>query len=94
MAGNPDYTDKRYRAANARKRRSTPTPICWICGEPIDLSLSRHHRMAWTADHITPLSLGGSLHGPTRAAHRACNASRGDGTRGMPIDHWPTSRNW
>ena len=90
----PDYTDKRYRRQNARLRRSTPTPVCWICGELIDLELPRHHRMAWTADHIIPLSKGGDLYGERRAAHRACNSSRGDGTSPTPAEHYPTSRKW
>lgn len=94
MAGNPAYTDKRYRKQNARMRRSTPTPICWICGELIDLELPRHHRMAWTADHLTPLSQGGDIYGERRPAHRACNSSRGDGTHPTPADKFPTTRNW
>lgn len=35
---------------------------------------------AETHDHITPLSKGGHILGPTRPACRACNSSRGNRT--------------
>jgi 5-methylcytosine-specific restriction endonuclease McrA len=43
---------------------------CWLCGGP-DAS---------EADHLVPLSRGGSLTdiGNMRSAHRSCNASRGN----------------
>lgn len=65
---------------------------CWLCGEPVDKTLPRNHRMAGTADHITPVSLGGHPLGPMRLAHRACNSRRGNGQPQRP----PTrhSREW
>ena len=65
-----------------------------VVGELIDLELPRHHRMAWTADHLTPLSQGGDIYGERRPAHRACNSSRGDGTHPTPADKFPTTRQW
>jgi 5-methylcytosine-specific restriction endonuclease McrA len=43
--------------------------ICWICGQP----------GALTADHIKPLSHGGStIINNLKAAHRSCNSRRGN----------------
>lgn len=47
--------------------------------------------MAFTADHVTPLAVGGHITGPLKPAHRACNSRRNDGTREARI---PTTRRW
>lgn len=58
--------------------------VCWLCTLPIDMSLSKRdprHAMAWTLDHVVPLSLDPSLAlEPTNAreAHRRCNSKRGN----------------
>lgn len=55
-------------------------PMCWLCRLPIDLTLPHQDRMAYTVEHLDPLSLGGSLLDLDRArpAHRSCNSSRGN----------------
>ncbi|MGI8313327.1 HNH endonuclease [Saccharopolyspora hattusasensis] len=67
--------------------------ICWICGKQINLDLPPNHRMSFTADHIVPLSLGGSnTLDNARPAHRSCNSKRSN-----RIDYIPpsvTSRDW
>jgi len=54
--------------------------VCWICRLPIDAALSPPDRLAGTADHVLPLSKGGSdTDGNLRAAHFSCNCRRGAG---------------
>ncbi|WP_416382337.1 HNH endonuclease [Nocardia transvalensis] len=77
----------------ATKKLRKESQVCWICGQPIDVTLPHTDRMSWTADHVTPRSLGGHLLGELRAAHRACNASRGNRANTL-ADRMPTSRAW
>lgn len=78
----------RKKTAALRKRADT----CHICGKPIDRTLDYRDPMSWTADHVRPLTKGGKLLGPMKAAHRSCNARRGNRTE--PADPLPTSRAW
>ena len=71
----PEYRRRRERLM------AQPNPVCWLCGEPIDMNLPPLHGQAFTLDHLTPLARGGTLDGPAEPAHRACNAARGDGRR-------------
>lgn len=66
------------RAALKRKTKRLGLP-CSLCGKPFDWSLHPSDGMAWTADHITPLAVGGHITGPMRPAHRSCNSKRNDG---------------
>ncbi|RJO79323.1 HNH endonuclease [Nocardia panacis] len=94
VAGKRNGLDHRaYRRAKAALRRESR--VCWICGQPIDTSLTQEdgRGMDWTADHVTPRSKGGHLLGELRAAHRACNAARGNRADTM-ADRMPTSRKW
>jgi 5-methylcytosine-specific restriction endonuclease McrA len=51
---------------------------CHLCGLRVDLSLSGHHQMGPTIDHVIPLSLGGVDGAENVAlAHWICNARRG-----------------
>lgn len=79
-----------YRAKTAKLRKRADT--CWICGQPIDLTLDYRDPMSWTADHVQPLTKGGKLLGPMKAAHRSCNAKRGNRTGER--NRLPTSRDW
>jgi len=65
---------------------------CWLCMQPIDYTAEPRTPASFSADHVTPTSLGGD---PTRSsnlrpAHYGCNSSRGNTTRGQ----YPTSRQW
>ncbi|MFD7791017.1 HNH endonuclease [Streptomyces sp. NPDC059759] len=54
---------------------------CWICGHNIPTNVDgRTHPLAFTLDHLVPLSRGGDLTDPSnaRSAHRRCNSSRGN----------------
>jgi hypothetical protein len=54
--------------------------MCWICRKEIDRQLLPPHRHAGTADHVVPISKGGSDdEANLRAAHFSCNARRGAG---------------
>lgn len=53
--------------------------VCWLCGEPVDMSLKYPHPRSASIDHFIPLSLGGD---DTRAnvylAHLGENLARGN----------------
>ncbi len=57
---------------------------CWICGHDIPYEITGPeagtHPMAFTLDHLAPLSKGGDLLAPgnARSAHRRCNSRRGN----------------
>ncbi|MFE9381392.1 HNH endonuclease [Streptomyces sp. NPDC006855] len=94
MAGNP-RNGRPYRTLCARQR-ALGLP-CWICGHDIAYDITGpeagRHRLAFTLDHETPLSRGGSLLDPAnaRSAHRKCNSQRGNR---MTTDQPKASRRW
>jgi 5-methylcytosine-specific restriction endonuclease McrA len=51
---------------------------CWICDEPVDLTVKAPHPRSATLDHIIPRSLGGT-NDPDNlgTAHFICNCRRG-----------------
>jgi 5-methylcytosine-specific restriction endonuclease McrA len=68
---------------------------CWICGHNIPLNVDgKRHPLAFTLDHLIPLSKGGSLLDPAnaRSAHRKCNSARGNRT--APQVRQKASRRW
>lgn len=50
---------------------------CWLCGDPVDMTLRRPSKWCPSVDHVIPISHGGGdlLHN-TGLAHWYCNASR------------------
>lgn len=68
----------RYRVRRQKLKSSTRNHLCHLCGDPIDLSLPYPHPGSWSADHLIPVSLGGSNDGELRSAHLFCNQSRGN----------------
>lgn len=89
----PEKQGRNHRAYRAKtKRLRARADTCHICGEWIDRTLDYRHPMSWTADHVTPLTKGGKLLGELRAAHRSCNARRGNRVDKHP--QLPTSRDW
>lgn len=42
----------------------------------MDHTIPRDRPDSATADHITPVGLGGHIHGPMYGAHRVCNMRR------------------
>lgn len=52
--------------------------ICWLCGEPVDLTLTFPHPLSKSMDHVVPHSKGGKFtFANLRLAHRICNDARG-----------------
>lgn len=93
MAGYDDRTyRKRTHALRAHVKR-TGEP-CWLCGQPIDLTLPYTHKMSFTADHVDALGNGGRLLGDLRPAHRSCNSSRGKKRTREQITQPRTTRTW
>lgn len=72
--------DHSYRARrDALKRIATRKNLpCHLCGDTIDYTAPYTDRRAFTADHIDAVANGGSMTGPLKPAHRACNSRRGD----------------
>lgn len=66
---------RRARIKRALLRRDGPT--CWICTDPIDLTLPGSDRRSWSVDHVIRVRDGGSnLLGNLRPSHRICNEDR------------------
>lgn len=80
------YDHRAYR--RARQRLRAKNNICWICGKEIDTTLPAGNPGAWTADHETPISKGGSIMGPIKPAHHGCNSRRGN----RPMDDYQPTR--
>lgn len=74
----------RNKAARLKARARNNNWPCQACGKPIDYNADYKDRNAFTADHVTPLAQGGHILGQLVPMHRACNASKGDGTRTLP----------
>lgn len=78
------------------QQRSLGLP-CWLCGHNIAYEikgpLAGKHPLAFTLDHLIPLSKGGDLLDPAnaRSAHRRCNSARGNRTT---IKQARASRRW
>lgn len=90
-----------YRKARAKLLASATH--CALCGQPLDHAAPARSRWSPTADHIVPLSQGGSLTAPSnlRAAHYGCNSARGNGVtvgkgtgRRKPSSTSASSRRW
>jgi 5-methylcytosine-specific restriction endonuclease McrA len=94
VAGNP-RNGRPYRALCVRQR-ALGLP-CWLCGHNIAYEIrgpeAGKHPLAFTLDHLVPLSRGGDLLDPAnaRSAHRRCNSARGNRTS---IKQRRASRRW
>lgn len=70
-------------------------PHCWLCNEPIDLTITDQYDPRYgTIDHVIPFSKGGN-DSPSnlRPSHRGCNISRQDrDPAALGVN--PTSRKW
>lgn len=54
---------------------------CFLCGEPIDLTILRNQYGACSAEHLVPRVKGGrDSRGNLAATHWECNKKRGQGT--------------
>lgn len=84
----------RDRARRRIAQRVKAGEPCCFCGMPINLAIPYPDPMAFTVDHATPTSHGGSDHyAALRPAHFRCNRQRSnlpDGTVGRnsgALDH-------
>jgi 5-methylcytosine-specific restriction endonuclease McrA len=76
------HEHRRYRAN--RKRVLSGQPVCWICGKPIDITLTRYKindegkrtvdPLAPSADHVQAVTKGGGHElANLKPAHLGCN---------------------
>ena|SRR5690606_4374734 len=79
VEGRP-YKRNKERLKRIGKQNALP---CALCREPIDYDLHYSESMAFSVDHIVPVSLGGSENSFSnmQPAHSKCNKSRGNGAR-------------
>ncbi|GGZ28529.1 hypothetical protein GCM10010387_22490 [Streptomyces inusitatus] len=92
MLVNPRNGRPYRRLVDAQRALGLP---CWICGHNIPTTVDRQrHPLAFTLDHLVPLSRGGDLLAPAnaRSAHRRCNSARGNRTTPRPPQR--ASRRW
>ena len=69
----------------ARRKALRGATHCAICERWLDFAAPPCSRWSPSVDHITPLSLGGAPFDQSnlRVVHYGCNASRGNGRRGV-----------
>ena len=69
---------QRLRANVLAKAATNHTP-CYLCGQPIDYTLTGRKPAAPSVDHLHPLATGGELLNPDNLApvHLGCNSRRG-----------------
>lgn len=53
MAGDPDLKTARWKRLREECKREM-APVCWRCGNDIDMSLPGNHKWGWTLDHVLP----------------------------------------
>jgi 5-methylcytosine-specific restriction endonuclease McrA len=79
-----------YRELRTHVLRTKP-PVCALCGQLIDLTLSGLHPDGPHVDHIVPRSKGGQdTYTNLQPTHRRCNLQRGN----RPLGGGNTSRDW
>jgi len=76
----------------ARLIATAPHPVCHLCGQWVDVTLSGMDPMGPTVDHLVPVSRGGAVFDPANCAvtHRRCNTARGNNDLEEP----EPSRDW
>lgn len=68
------------------KRILAASPVCHICGLPIDLTLKNPDPMAGVVDHVVALNRGGAdVPSNKKSAHRSCNRDKSDKEYGRVI---------
>lgn len=82
---------RRWRAVRAKVLRGSQT--CWLCGQPIDLTIPAPLPMSPSVDHVIPRAVGGGglTMANLRPAHLGCNIRRGIGAASKVQR---TSRQW
>lgn len=81
----------RRRVGRLKHRAKANGWPCWVCLQPFDWTLPYMDAMAFTADHVTPISRGGHILGELMPAHRSCNSRRNDGRN---VERVRTTRRW
>lgn len=89
--GSSELKTARWQKLCARLKLTRP-PVCWYCGEDIDMTVSGKHPRGWTLDHIVPRHAAPHLtwdESNLKPAHFSCNT-----TRGSKSQEVNTSQSW
>ncbi len=61
----------------ARRRDRANQTACHICGNPIDYTIPTPDPMSYEADHVHPITKGGTdTLNNIKASHRTCNSTK------------------
>jgi 5-methylcytosine-specific restriction endonuclease McrA len=84
----PALTTRARRRLTAHLKATRP-PVCWLCNQPIDMSLPWPNPQCCVVDERIPRSYDGSAVDPTNCelAHNLCNQRRGN----RPPQHVPST---
>ena len=96
MAGNPRRANG-HRRDQVRARVLREETDCWLCGQPVDVTLPPFLPDSPEVDEVVPVSLGGDPldRNNCRLSHRLCNVRRGNGTKQrQPIAEVKRVREW
>lgn len=100
MAKNPRYANG-HRRNQLRARVLREESYCWLCGQPVDVTLPPHLDGSPEVDEVVPVSLGGDPldRNNCRLAHRLCNVRRGQQAKQTlaarrTIGAFETNRSW
>ena len=94
--GNPRRANG-HRRDQVRRRVLTEESDCWLCGQPVDVTLPPFLPDSPEVDEVIPVSLGGDPldRNNCRLSHRLCNVRRGNGTKqAKPIAEIKRVREW
>lgn len=70
-----------------RKRVIREEDHCWLCGEPVDVTMAHGSPLSPEVDEIIPVSKGGDPYDRKncRLAHRLCRATKSEATKTLVI---------
>ena len=84
--------DYQYRKRRAQMLAKSDT--CWLCGKWMDPDIKWPDPMSPSADHVSPVGLGGDNLGPLKPAHLRRNRMRSTKDPETARPQLPTSREW
>lgn len=73
-----------------RRRVLREESVCWLCGQPVDVTLPHGRPDSPELDEVVPVSKGGDPlnRSNIRLAHRLCPATSDEGTKTLATGKW------